>query len=431
MRQPTAQVLPVEDVAEPDATPPTPPDEPLVVGYEKTLQLVDDCIAASRRGRGCLLVLESEAGAGKTTILQVLARKVEASGGRVVYAGGGGAGAMPALWSWVTVVRAVSSGGQGSEARDSVSVSEPMATARALLLAPSGDRDAGPPAVALSRTALYRGVIELLAAAHRDAPLTVVFDDLQWVDDETLTLLSLAVHELSPQGVVFAVGVRSDEPDAQHVLAALSRTPRQLLIRHRLDGLAPAAVAQLVSRAAGEPVDDDVVAALHATTAGNPLFVTELVRLLAAERRLDLDGVATTLPERVHDVLRRRIEQLPVPSVVLMQIVALARSPVDVELLSSVTGEDPDQVLDDVEAALIAGLLVERPDDAGLAPSHDLVRQALLVDLSGTRRVRLHARLAAARQSQGQLGPERVLEVAYHLTEAAPAVGTAAAVPTC
>ena len=104
-RQAPARLVTQSDAAEP--IPAEAPDEPHVLGHERTLRLLADCVAASHRGQGRLLVLEAEAGAGKTTMLQVLAGRVEASGGRVVHAGGGGAGAMPALWSWVTVVRAV------------------------------------------------------------------------------------------------------------------------------------------------------------------------------------------------------------------------------------------------------------------------------------------------------------------------------------
>ncbi len=430
-RERTALEVPGAHIVAPQT--PADPDQPirgpLVVGYQQIVQQIEAALAASKRGQGALLVLDAEAGAGKTTLLQLLARAAEAGGGRVVHAGGGGAGAMPALWPWVTVVRAISSGDAGPAAPDSLVDPASIATAHALMLASPGDRSAAPAELTLSRTALYRGVIELLAIAHRQAPITVVFDDLQWVDDETVTLLSLAVDELSPQGVLFAAAMRTDEPSAQRVLSALIRTPRHLLNRVHLDGLDPDAVAELVSRATGEPADEEVVAALHAATAGNPLFVTELVRLLAAERRLDPEGVLTTLPERVHDVLRRRIERLPSASIALMQIIALARSPVDVELLAAVTGQDTDQVLDDVEAALITGLLLERPGEAGIRPSHDLVRQVLVAGLSGVRRLRLHARIAAALQARGQFGPEGILEVAHHLAAAAPAVGTAAAIP--
>lgn len=401
-------------------------DTSLVVGRTDTVDLIEQLVDEAQAGRGRLLVLEAESGAGKSTMLDLLGNRVTESGGRVVRGGAGGAGAMPALWPWVTVVRSLEADGHldQSTSRDSGTIATALALMGSARVAAAATTE-----VAFSRTALYRGVVELLDAARRNRPLVVIFDDLQWVDDETLNLLLLVVAELAPHGVLFAVAVRADDPNAPRVLDALVRTARTVLVRHQLSGLDDYAVSDLAHAVSGQALGPELVGALRAVTAGNPLFVTELVRLLSAERRLTLDAVTSTLPERAHDVLRLRIERLPGPSVGLLQVCAVARSPVEVDLLAAVVGHDPDQVLDDVEAAFISGLLIESSNGTGFAPSHDLVRQAVLIGMSSARRIRLHARLAAALQAHGPLGPAEVLEVSHHLVAAAPAVGPAAAIP--
>jgi predicted ATPase len=318
-------------------------------------------------------------------MLAELARMFENSGGRVVQGSGGGAGAMPALWSWVTVVRTLAAV-VGLVPRDQPSVGA------ALALMGQSDAKPTPADVALSRTALYRSVIEVLDLARRPTPLAVLFDDIQWVDDETLILLSLAVDELAPRGVLFAVGLRTGDPGNDRVTPVLQRIAPQVSLRCRLPGLDRPAVAELARRVAGHEVDDDTVSALVAVTAGNPLFVTELLQLLAAERRLDVEGVMTAVPGRVHDVLSQRIRRLPASSIAIMQVAATAQRPVDLGLLAAVTAKDIDAALDDAEPALLSGLLVEAPGNAGFMLSHDLIRRTLLMDLPAARRVRLHAR---------------------------------------
>jgi hypothetical protein len=101
-----------------------------------------------------------------------------------------------------------------------------------------------------------------------------------------------------------------------------------------------------------------------------------------------------------------------------------------VELLAHVTGLDADAVLDSCESAVVAGLLVEDPGPADtFTLSHDLVRQTLEESVSAARRIRLHAKIAAALQDRGALTAQQVVDVARHLTAAAPVVGPAAAVP--
>ena len=183
----------------------------------------------------------------------------------------------------------------------------------------------------------------------------------------------------------------------------------------------------MVRGLSGADVEPAVIEAITRRTVGNPLFVGELVRLLSSERRLDAANVNAALPEHIREVLHRRLERLPGQTVALLTVVALAGGPADVDLLAAVTGLDADAVLDSCESALLAELLVEDP--RGFVLSHDLVRQTLEADLSGARRVRLHAKLAAALQARDGLTPQEVLDVARHLRMAAPIVGPAAAVP--
>ena len=382
-----------------------------VVGRAEALAQLD----AAAGGRGGLLVFDAPAGLGKSTMLQALADRMRAAGGVVVRGGGVGAGTMPALWPWVTIVRELAGHLPAASAAGT-----PAASALAILNDGAGD-------ATLSRTTLYRGVVDLLAAVAGVRPLAVLLDDAHWVDADTRTLLALAVDELAGKGVVFAVAVRTDEPGAADVHDLVARTRRDLVTVVPLRGLDTGAVGEMVRGLAGADVEPAVVEAITRRTAGNPLFVGEVVRLLSSERRLDAANVNAALPEHVRDVLRRRLDRLPGQTVALLTVVALAGGPADVDLLAAVTGLDAEAVLDSCESALLAELLVEDP--AGFVLSHDLVRQTLEAEVSGARRIRLHAKLAAALQARSRLTPHEVLDVARHLRVAAPIVGPAAAVP--
>jgi DNA-binding SARP family transcriptional activator len=395
--------------APPASTTPDGPDQ-APVGRAEALAVLAQAVTEGGR----LLLLDAPAGLGKSTMLRALADRMRAAGGLVLRAAGVGAGT-PALWPWVAIVRELV-----AHRPEAAAEGIPAAAARALL----GDGGADGP---MSRTTLYRGVVDMLAAAAATQPVGVLLDDAHWVDADTLTLLALAVDELAGRGVTFAVAVRSYEPGAATVRDLAGRIRRDLVRTVPLPGLDRAAVAELVRRLTGELPDPAVVAAITTRTVGNPLFIGELVRLLTSERRLDTANVNSALPEHVRDVLRRRLERLPGQTVTLLTVIALAGGPADVELLARVTGLDPDAVLDGCEVALTARLLVEDAD--GFALTHDLIRQTLAEQVSSARRIRLHAKLAEALQARATLTPQQVLDVARHLTRAAPIVGPAAAVP--
>ena len=415
-----------------------------LVGRDGVLAAVNAAVAQAEARRGQLLVLHATAGLGKSSILEALAERVQAIGGAVLRGDCVGAGNAPALWPWVSIVHEIlgkggSSPGLGLAPQGDGVEPEDRSAARAALALlqsdPSGGNSAGGAVLggnaALSnRTRLFRAVIDALAAARLARPVAVVIDDVHWADKDTLTLLSLAVEELVDRGVLFAVAVRAGEPGADRVLDLVNGLRRTGVQRLSLPVLGTSEVATLVRRLSDSGADPEVASVIRSRTAGNPFFICELVRLLSSERRLDTEGVRTALPSEVREVLLRRLDRLPQQTVALLSVVAVAGGPTPADLLSEVTGLDTDAVLDGCEAAVVAGLLRDDAQHPGsFALSHDLVRQTIEQSLSSARRLRLHARIADVLQRQQPMTPPQIVDLARHLTLAAPLVGAAAAIP--
>lgn len=406
------------------------PEPPVgaVVGRDAELAVVIAAVDAARHGSGSLLVVEGPAGMGKSTILHALEGSMRAIDGLVLRGAGGGAGATPALWPWITIVRRLrqtmpelTEGGPDAAVADALALLDPSMRER--------ERERSTPTdPLLARTWLYRAVLDLLAAARAHRPLAIVIDDAHWVDRETLDLLALAVDELVPAGVLIAVALRPDESgEIGDVITALGARMPSRVRRIALSGLVGDDVARIVRDLAGPDQHADVVSAVTARTGGNPFFVLELVQLLMSERRLDPDGVYAALPSGVREVLRRRLDRLPEQTIALLSTLALLSRPAPVSLLSAVTGMDEDSALDGCEAAVLAGLLIDDAGSGGFGLTHDLVRQTLVEALSPARAIRLHARIGdALRAPGGPHSPERVVEIAHHLTRAAPIVGDSA-----
>src|SRR5262249_9698651 len=152
--------------------------------------------------------------------------------------------------------------------------------------------------------------------------------------------------------------------------------------------------------------------AVHAQTGGNPLFATEVVRMLAHDGRLGAPDEPTPeavpLPASVRHVLARRLSRL-------------SRSTADVLARASVLGGDLDPavlergagalgreaLLGALDEARAARLVEPVPDDpTRLRFAHDLVRETIYESIGMAERARLHADVAAALRDAHSAQPD-------------------------
>jgi hypothetical protein len=248
-------------------------------------------------------------------------------------------------------------------------------------------------------------------------PLAIVLDDLHRADAETLALLAAVADQAAEAPILLLAAFRPADADdrLEETLAVLARSSPHRLA---LGGLSASEVEELVRAVHEQPLDAATVAALAERTGGNPFYLRESVRLLASEGAL----VATSeVPEGVRDVLRRRLARLPPAAVAVLRLAAVVGRDADVEVLVRAAGGGEPEVLDALEAGLIAGLLTE-PAPGKVRFVHALARDTLYTDLPQLRRTRMHARVAAAVE---ELRPGDLSALAHHYAQAASS-GTAA-----
>src|SRR3984885_14938307 len=127
--------------------------------------------------------------------------------------------------------------------------------------------------------------LTLLAdAASANGPVTCLMDDAQWLDRESLEVLSFVGRRLYDEGIVPLFGFRApvDHPFPLDGLAEL-----------HLVGLVDEAAGELLRASAPGPLDSRTVSRIVAETEGNPLAIVELVGELSTEEL----AVGGLLPE--------------------------------------------------------------------------------------------------------------------------------------
>jgi tetratricopeptide (TPR) repeat protein len=280
------------------------------------------------------------------------------------------------------------------------------------------------------RLLLLEATTGLFVAASNEAPVLIVLDDVHWADTATLQLLRHLVGATGPMNVTIVCSYRDTDlrrgDPLTRLLADLHREAN--VSRIKLDGLHDADVVELLEAAAGHVLDDAGVGLAHALrreTDGNPFFTGEILRHLGETSAIVVgdDGRWTVagelddlgLPRSVHDVIGRRVERLGEEAVRVLRLAAVIGREFEVELLAHMAEIGIDPLLDIVDSATSAAVLVEGSDADRYRFAHALIQHALYEELSPARRQRAHQRIAETLEARiPSDDPIRLAELARH-----------------
>ncbi|CAA9248263.1 MAG: hypothetical protein AVDCRST_MAG41-1806, partial [uncultured Corynebacteriales bacterium] len=313
--------------------------------------------AASRDGRGSVVLLSGAAGTGKSRLLQE-ARTLALEGGAQVLLVRGDPDSR--VTPHGPVLDAV------------MSRPRPFVPPDLLDALPSGP-DQG--------HWLRRELHHRLEQAALRAPVLVCIDDLQWCDLETLRLVRLLTKDLSTEAVVWIVALRpTAEPAVRSTVRGLREAGAELVELRPLD--APA-VAQISADVLGGLPDQQVLASAS-RAGGIPLLLVELLRGLRDEGLVRLEAgtarlVADGLPVRLRDAVTRRTERVSVDARQLLQIGAVLGRRFPPDLMAAVMGRPVPELLCPIQELVDAALLLD--DGEQLAFGHDLIRETVAADL--------------------------------------------------
>jgi class 3 adenylate cyclase len=284
------------------------------------------------------------------------------------------------------------------------------------------------------KAVLFASVAALLTTVGTTSPVVLVLEDLQWADRPSLLLLRHLATWADPMRLLVLATFRESDVGFGHPLgetiAALHREPR--VTRVSLSGLADSDVVAWLEHGAGHEMDGAGVALAHELrreTEGNPFFVGELLHHLSENGLVrqehgrwvaSVDVGSIGLPQSVREVVGQRVARLGERVRGVLANAAVVGREFDVDVLARLVGEDENDVLDQLDAAMGAALVTEVPDRLGrYAFTHALFQHTLYQDLSLTRRARLHRRIAEVLDNlYGDQADAPVAELAHHWTQA-------------
>jgi DNA-binding CsgD family transcriptional regulator/tetratricopeptide (TPR) repeat protein len=261
---------------------------------------------------------------------------------------------------------------------------------------------------------LLRGVVADLA---RRAPVVLVVEDLQWVDDSTRDLLVYLIANLVAEPVLLLVTYRSDaHSDTSATRAFIAELQRHRQVRcAEVRPLRRDAVARIVEQAA--PGRPELVELVWSRSAGNAFIVGETLRAA-------LEGEPHALPQTLRDLVLARVEALSPVAQRVVRAIAAAHGPLPHRLLAAVA--DAQQVaepelLDALRESVERGVVVvdEGVVGEGYRLRHGLMTEVVARGLLPGERMALHRAYATALEGDRARGlPGVDARLAHHWQQA-------------
>ena len=371
----------------------------LVLERERELERIRVALEDAISGVGGVLLLEGEAGIGKTTLARVAGGEARSRGVRVLLAAGS---QLEVEFPYGIVRQLLDPVLRAAAALDRERLLEGAGAAATALGALAGEADGG----GGSEFATLHGLYWLVANLSDDGPVLLVVDDAHWADVASLRFLAFLARRLLELPVLLLLCARPDEWESEGLFAATasgvgvrSVVPARLSIN---------ACGALTSVRLGVPVDDAFSAACRTATGGNPFLMCALLDELVSDRAApgaqSVEAVLAMGPRAVTRSVVARLDRLSGAAGALAAAVAVLGDGASVEELGALAGLPGESVREAADELARVSILAggERVRFA-----HPIVRNAVYADLASAERDRLHRQAAGLLEAAGA-APERV-----------------------
>jgi len=366
-----------------------------MVGRQEELAVLHACRRALGQSAGSIVLVEGEAGIGKTRLLEHFERAAREGRARIFVSSECLERAQqpfgPLRKLAAKLVPIASSRFDTNAARTVLQLTQDSLT-----------QDGSAPAARIEKVELFEALIELLRDVCVKQSVIFSIEDIHWADASTLEFLVYAASRIATMRLLILATYRSDEAKTnQQLLDALGHMLRQRAVKSICLGALPdEEIRVLIGRAShGMPPPDNVSRNIIELSEGNPFFAEELARsALSSEYR---EGRAT-LPLSIRATILHRVATLSEDDRRKLSHAAVIGYRFDPALLARAMGVDVEAIASTLQRA--RDLEIVEDEIGGRLQCrfrHAVTQQTIYGELLAYDARRIHARVLATLESLG------------------------------
>jgi DNA-binding CsgD family transcriptional regulator len=375
-----------------------------VVGRDEQLLAISSFLELDLELSGArALILEGEAGIGKTTLWRAGLDEARARGYRVLACGGAESETRLSFTSLRDLV---------ADVFDDVADKLPSPQRRIIAVILLREEPTGPASAPDTVAVAFLSTLRALAAR---APTLLAIDDVQWLDPASASALAFAARRLRTEQIRLLVAQRVGDRRATPL--GLDRAFGDDLRRLRVDALSLGALHRILSSRLDLALTRPALQRVHHTCGGNPLFALEIGRVLRETPELRRADEPLPVPRDVAELLAQRITRLTETGREAVLAAALHN-----ELSAAVVERAADR--SGLDEATTAGVLIA--DRERLRFAHPLFAEATISLTPVHRRREMHRRLAALLDDQEAKAQHLALGTSEPASEVAATLDVAA-----
>ena len=392
--------------------------EPVLVGREKELAELQSCLDLAVQGKGRVIFVEGEAGAGKTRLVTEFLKEAKKQAVTVLSGWCLSNAAVP----YFPFFEAFNEYFTSDRAPNDIEV-------KSWLMGPPQEGKYGRAPVVTPQVwkdQTFTAVANTLAAISTKQPVILFLDDLHWADSASLALVHYLAFSVNSEKVLLLGTFRSeqllaDQEGRPHPLVeTLRQMRRQDLVKEiSVSSLDQKGVSKLAINMLGGSLEPKLASKLADESQGNPLFVVESLRMLnehnglvcdSNQWRLSSDSIG--IPPKIKDIILQRLSVVPRNQRNILEIAAVIGEKFDPNLLANVLGQDQLEViklLDDLgkDTSLV------RCEGELYRFDHARTRDAIYGDISSALKRVYHGKVAQTLESRAENGKLPLNDLAY------------------
>jgi len=380
-------------------------EEDIFAGRSDELEYLTDRLERATEGAVGTLLIKGESGIGKTRLVKEFKKKMQSEEVDFLI----GKGYFESSEPFLPFKDAFSD----FEERDiptPIQLAEKVAGVRREKEEKKQRRKKVPNKFTEKRDMIFSETSEKIKSLAEVRPIVIFVDNLQWADKSTLMLFHYLAEKLENAPVLLMGAYIPEEVQRDDFLnEVLHRLNREdLLGELELDPLKPDDVEEIL-RGVVERIDlpEDFVQLIHESSEGNPLFLRELTKQMLEDGTIDpknnkfpTSTQEIDVPDIVKDITRRRIKNLDQKKVKILRVGSIIGEEAPYELLHTVSGMNPVNLLEHVDILTNTGILKASKDEEVFYFEHGLIQRAIYEGIPNPLKKELHLKVAEAIEDQ-------------------------------